>query len=587
MFITKPAQSSDIYDIYELLEKHRGYRYNVLAFFRCMSHILGGAAMKSEITLLKNRFAATAFLAALFISGAGLLQQASAFDFSRYLFGEPSTLSTTVVEINPSTGYVLMNGCDTQQPSNPFTWDWGDGTVYDGWFPQSHTYSGVTENYVVKTIAHYPGGATDTAETVVRFVAPDIDPIALPPEVGVTVPDAAVTLGTRLYDPPQGLTWFDDGFFDIVPRSTVEYVLSVASHIQKNFVNDDVYLFNGGFEQVVLRDPSFGGMYSLWFTDPVSFASGDYGFQGMIGWSSFMHEMGHNYTLNSPADYYYGGSIDGNANAIYSESMAQIFQHATAYEIINHGANYGLSEDLVADVRASAVSSIRFVRDSYEDYLNTGMNFASWNDPGTEWDETFNTFMTVAYKFFAHAETSGLEYRLPLKRMMQLLQIFDEDLRQRYDQYNNTAEADTFRATLMVAAVSRAFFSDLRSEFRDLNFPVSDATYDELMGILAGVEEGPPTHASGLRLLQNHPNPFNPMTTIVFTLPESMHVRLSVFDVGGTAIKTLLDGPMAGGFREVSWDGTDAHGNRVGSGIYFYRLTAGAKTISRKMVILR
>ena len=66
----------------------------------------------------------------------------------------------------------------------------------------------------------------------------------------------------------------------------------------------------------------------------------DYGFQGTIEWSSFMHEMGHNFTLNSPADYYYGGKIDGNANAIFSESLAQIFQHATAFEIINNYSDY-------------------------------------------------------------------------------------------------------------------------------------------------------------------------------------------------------------------------------------------------------
>lgn len=534
----------------------------------------------------KKRFGIIVFAATSLITVVGLWQPALAFDFSRYLFGEASTLSTSVVEINRSTGYVLINGGDSRQPTNPFTWDWGDGTVYDGWFPQSHTYSGLTENYIVKTIAHYSGGATDTAEAVVRFVAPDINPISLPPEVEVTVPDAMVTLTTRLYDPPQGLVWFDDSFFDIVPRSTIEYVLSVASHIQKDFVNDNVYLVDGGFEQVVLRDPSFGGMYSLWFTNPVSFASGDGGFQGTIGWSSFMHEMGHNYTLNSPADYYYGGRIDGNANAIYSESMAQIFQHATAYEIINHGAYYGLSDDLIADVKASAVSSIKLVRNSYENYLNTGMDFASWNDPGTPWDETFNTFMTIAYKFCSHAEATGLEYRLPAKRMMQLLQIFDEDLRQRYDQQNNTAEADSFRATLMVAAVSRAFFADLRSEFRDLNFPVSDETYDELMGILAGVGEGPMTHVSDWRLLQNHPNPFNPSTTISFTLPENARVNLSIYTLEGKLVKTLINGTLDEGRKQIAWDATDSNGNHVSSGVYFYCLKAGGKALTRKMVLI-
>jgi hypothetical protein len=543
--------------------------------------------MECDATVLKNRFVATVCVAALIISATGLWQQAAAFDFSRYLFGVPSTLSTSVVEINRSIGYVLINGGDSQRPGIPFTWNWGDGTVYDGWFPQAHIYDDLTRNYVVQTIAHYSGGGTDTAETVVRFVAPDLNPIALPPEVAVMIPDTAVTLGTHFYDPPQGLSWFDDSFFDAIPRSTVEYVLSVASLIQKDFVNDNVYLVDGGFEQVVLRDSLFGGMYSLWFTEPVSFVSGNGGFQGTIGWSSFMHEMGHNYTLNSPAEYYYGGKIDGNANAIYSESMAQIFQHASAYEIINHAAYYGLSGDLIADVKASAISAIKVVRNSYDNYLNTGMNFASWNDPGTGWDETFNTFMTIAYKFCAHAETSGLGYRLPAKRMMQLLQVFDEDLMQRYDQNNNTAEADSFRATLIVAAVSRAFFADLRSEFRDLNFPVDDETYDELMGMLGGAGEEPPTHVSGLRLLQNQPNPFNPSTTISFSAPASSHVSLSIYDVEGSLVTTLIDGPLNEGWKHITWNATDSRGNPVASGIYFCRLKAGSQVLTRKMILIR
>ena len=127
-----------------------------------------------------------------------------------------------------------------------------------------------------------------------------------------------------------------------------------ASLIQKGFANDNVYLVDGGFRQVVLRDPDFGGMYSLWFTNPVSFGASTSAFSGTVQYSSLMHEMGHNMTLNSPANYYYGGKIDGNANAIFSESMAQIFQHATAHYLLNNYQSYGLSEDLVADIRESA-----------------------------------------------------------------------------------------------------------------------------------------------------------------------------------------------------------------------------------------
>jgi hypothetical protein len=114
-------------------------------------------------------------------------------------------------------------------------------------------------------------------------------------------------------------------------RATVEYVLSVAAWIQCEFTNGDVYAPDGNFQQVVLRDADFGGMYSIWFTPPPGFAAGDYAFQGSPEDSSLFHEMGHNFTLNSPVEFCYGGKIDGWANAIFSETMAQIFAHATAF----------------------------------------------------------------------------------------------------------------------------------------------------------------------------------------------------------------------------------------------------------------
>jgi hypothetical protein len=109
------------------------------------------------------------------------------------------------------------------------------------------------------------------------------------------------------------------------------------------------------------------------------------------------------------------------------------------------------------------------------------MDFSSWDDPAIPTDETFGTFMTVAHSFFVHAEDSGLGYRVPLKRMMNLLQEFGERDRERYSQYSNTPAAETFRATLMVAALSYGFGEDLRTEFRGLRFPINDEVYNELI----------------------------------------------------------------------------------------------------------
>ena len=95
------------------------------------------------------------------------------------------------------------------------------------------------------------------------------------------------------------------------------------------------------------------------------------------------------------------------------------------------------------------------------------------------------------------------------------------------------------------------------------------------------------TKAYELALHQNTPNPFNPSTTISFTLPERARVTLTVYDVQGRLVRTLVDEMAGEGYQERIWDGKDASGNPVGSGVYFYRLTAGDKTLTKKMVLLK
>lgn len=92
---------------------------------------------------------------------------------------------------------------------------------------------------------------------------------------------------------------------------------------------------------------------------------------------------------------------------------------------------------------------------------------------------------------------------------------------------------------------------------------------------------------AALALHQNHPNPFNPATTISFTLPEKARVTLAIYDVKGRLVRTLVDEMVGEGYQERAWDGEDASGTPVGSGVYFYRLTAGDKTLTKKMVLLK
>ena len=86
---------------------------------------------------------------------------------------------------------------------------------------------------------------------------------------------------------------------------------------------------------------------------------------------------------------------------------------------------------------------------------------------------------------------------------------------------------------------------------------------------------------------QNHPNPFNPSTTISFSLSTPSHVSLRIYDASGRYIRTLIDEPCDAGRHEERWDGRDESGRELSSGIYFCRIEAGALSETRKMVLLR
>ncbi|UCD19688.1 MAG: T9SS type A sorting domain-containing protein [candidate division WOR-3 bacterium] len=88
-------------------------------------------------------------------------------------------------------------------------------------------------------------------------------------------------------------------------------------------------------------------------------------------------------------------------------------------------------------------------------------------------------------------------------------------------------------------------------------------------------------------LEQNHPNPFNPSTTIKYYLKERAHVILDIYDVSGKRIVCLVDREETNGSHVVEWNGRDERGNLVSTGVYFYRLTAGRVTRSRKMILVK
>jgi flagellar hook assembly protein FlgD len=93
-----------------------------------------------------------------------------------------------------------------------------------------------------------------------------------------------------------------------------------------------------------------------------------------------------------------------------------------------------------------------------------------------------------------------------------------------------------------------------------------------------------------IHLSQNHPNPFNPSTSIQYSVygrQRPAHTTLRVFNIIGRLVRTLVDEEKLPGAYSVTWDGKDEKGDQVSSGVYFYQLKAREQTETKKMVLLR
>ncbi|MCK4415485.1 MAG: T9SS type A sorting domain-containing protein [Candidatus Eisenbacteria sp.] len=88
-------------------------------------------------------------------------------------------------------------------------------------------------------------------------------------------------------------------------------------------------------------------------------------------------------------------------------------------------------------------------------------------------------------------------------------------------------------------------------------------------------------------LYQNQPNPGRPGTLFSFDLPVEVDVLLRVFDAAGRVVVTLIDEPMAAGRHSIPWSGTRASGELVGTGVYFCRLEADGKVVTKRLVVIR
>lgn len=122
--------------------------------------------------------------------------------------------------------------------------------------------------------------------------------------------------------------------------------------------------------------------------------------------------------------------------------------------------------------------------------------------------------------------------------------------------------------------------SDSNDEFSD--YTDSNGWF-ELPFVAVSVEDNLPPNFS---LEQNYPNPFNPTTTISYLIDKPGYVNLTIYNITGQRVRTLVDGYRSNGSHITIWNGLDERGGSLAAGIYFYRLRSGDQIQSRKMLLV-
>ena len=138
-----------------------------------------------------------------------------------------------------------------------------------------------------------------------------------------------------------------------------------------------------------------------------------------------------------------------------------------------------------------------------------------------------------------------------------------------------------FALTLPASGIVKVYFNN-RTNFIEYDSPKVTIQYITFTNVNDDL-----TAVNSCFLSQNYPNPFNPSTTIKYTIGEASNVKLTIYDVLGKEVVTLINSQASPGAYSMIWNATDKFGKKVTSGIYFYTLEAGKFTKTNKMLLIK
>ncbi len=256
-----------------------------------------------------------------------------------------------------------------------------------------------------------------------------------------------------------------------------------------------------------------------------------------------------------------GNTLDGNTNGISEGVIVDdyVFSFQTAPGVYSGDAN----DDGIVDERDILPLGVHYLRTGPQRFSNSNIWSLEFAQPWVPREATH-----------ADCDGNGIIDSLDI---CPILEFFDREVPAKTGTtiYSNVAAGlDPNVRTALARALLECDNGSL-------------AVRAALIEALGGTTESNQPVPSGFRMHQNYPNPFNAGTVIEWQLDSESIVDLTVYDILGRRVRTLVNQLFPAGTFRVSWDAKDNAGNPAASGVYVYRLAAGTQSQSKSMILLR
>jgi len=204
-----------------------------------------------------------------------------------------------------------------------------------------------------------------------------------------------------------------------------------------------------------------------------------------------------------------------------------------------------------------------------------------YNGPGNGWDKALAIALDSSNNVYVTGESRGSVTSSDYATVK-----YDPDGNQLWVQRYNGPVNDWDQAYAIALDSSGNVYVTGLSVGSGTDYDYATIKYVQTPGEVKD-ETGNREKPSEFALSQNYPNPFNQSTKIEFTLSQSGFVSLTIYDLMGRKVRTLVSENLSSGYKSVLWDGKDDVGKEVGSGIYFYQLKIGDFSQAKKLVLLK